>query len=190
MGNRGVLHDSQGQIRRAWKLKRWIVCVLDFKGRKRKVMSPGQYTELFFLDEATALAAGHRPCSECQRPRFVAFREAWASALGSQRPAASEIDDRLHEDRLAPNGSKRTFVASLDEVPDGVFVTTASCGDQPLMVLGDSLLRWTPAGYSERHPRTAGEEAMVLTPSSTVEAIRAGYSPEIHHSAVQEFCAG
>src|ERR1700732_822885 len=77
LGNRGVLHDDQGRIKRAWQLKRWIVCVLEFKGRRRAVMTPGRYTELFFLDEATALAAGHRPCAECRRERFNAFREAW-----------------------------------------------------------------------------------------------------------------
>src|SRR6202451_2054834 len=77
MGNRGVLHDAEGRIKRVWQLKRWIVCVLEFRGRKRQVMTPGRYTELFFLDEATALAAGHRPCAECRRQRFNAFRDAW-----------------------------------------------------------------------------------------------------------------
>ena len=77
MGNRGVLHDDESRIRRKWHGKRWIVCVLEFRGRKRKVMTPGRYTELFFLDEATALAAGHRPCAECRRERFNAFRCAW-----------------------------------------------------------------------------------------------------------------
>src|SRR5919204_6549006 len=80
MGNRGVLHDGEGRIRRPWQLRRWLVCVLDLKGRKRRVMTPGRYTELFFLDEATALAAGHRPCAECRRARFLAFCSAWGTA--------------------------------------------------------------------------------------------------------------
>jgi hypothetical protein len=85
MGNRGLLHDAEGRILRAWKVKRWIVCVRDFKGRKRQIMAPGRYTELFFLDEATAVAAGHRPCAECQRERFNAFRAAWRNVTGGMR---------------------------------------------------------------------------------------------------------
>src|SRR2546423_14641693 len=103
MGNRGVLHDAEGHIRRAWQLKRWIVCVLAFKGRKRQVTTPGRYTELFFLDEATALAAGHRPCAEGRRDRFNAFRMAWGSAhprtVGSPLPPADEVDRQLHAAR-------------------------------------------------------------------------------------------
>src|SRR5271169_3259583 len=132
MGNRGVLHDAEGHIKRAWQLKRWIVCVLEFRGRKRQVMTPGRYTELFFLDEATALAAGHRPCAECRHAPFLAFCNAWMTAHpsnnGSARPTADEIDSRLHTELLAPDRSKRSFVAALDELPDGVFVTVAAWG--------------------------------------------------------------
>src|SRR5262245_59079626 len=110
MGNRGVLHDDQGRIVRRWQGKRWIACVLEFRGRKRTVMTPGRYTELFFLDEATALAAGHRPCAECQRERFNAFRDAWRRGNGvAMPPTAPEIDGRLHAERLGPGGSKRTW---------------------------------------------------------------------------------
>src|SRR6516225_7744293 len=127
MGNRGVLHDSEGRIKRAWQLKRWIVCVLEFKERKRQVMTPGHYTELFFLDEATAFAAGHRPCAECRRVRFLDFCNAWARAHPSKdaspRPSATMIDDRLHAERIASNRSKRSYMAALDDLPDGVFVT-------------------------------------------------------------------
>ena len=188
MGNRGVLHDAEGRIRRAWQLKRWIVCVLEFRGRKRQVMTPGRYTELFFLDEATALAAGHRPCAECRHARFLAFCNAWRTAHPaegrSSRPTADEIDDRLHAERLAPDRSKRSFVAALDELPDGVFVTVAAWGEQAYLVWGDRLLAWSPGGYGERRRRPKGEEVKVLTPPSTVETIRAGYVPEIHPSAV------
>src|SRR3954449_4293664 len=100
MGNRGVLHDAEGRIRRAWQLQRWIVCVLEFRGRQRTVMAPGRYTELFFLDEATALAAGHRPCAECRHARFLDFCNAWGKANPGEgrrsRPTADEIDRRLH----------------------------------------------------------------------------------------------
>src|SRR5580704_9279628 len=121
MGNRGVLHDEESRIRRKWQGKRWIVCVLEFRGRKRKVMTPGRYTELFFLDEATALAAGHRPCAECRRERFNAFRSAWQKAHPSKntQPTASEIDNRLHSERVSP---EYLFVAKLAELPNGAFV--------------------------------------------------------------------
>src|SRR5262245_21274653 len=114
MGNRGLLHNRAAEIRRQWKGVRWIVCVLDFKGRKRTVMSPGLYTELFFLDEATAFAAGHRPCAECRRERFNAYRSAWNTAFG-HLPTAPEIDEQLHADRVGPDGEQRRFRA---ELPD------------------------------------------------------------------------
>src|SRR5438132_183067 len=106
MGNRGHLHDTDGRIRRAWQLKRWIICLLEFKGRKRKVMTPGLYTELFFTDEAAALTAGHRPCAECQRPRFEAYRAALAAnwKKGKAPHSAVEIDEVLHAERLARDG--------------------------------------------------------------------------------------
>src|SRR5687767_13925185 len=113
MGNRGCLHDAEGKIRRPWQLERWIVCLLEFKGRKRTVMTPGHYTELFFLDEATALAAGHRPCAECRRGRFDAFRRALTAGVQHEAPpqSAVEIDRRLHAQRVGPNRSKRTHTA-------------------------------------------------------------------------------
>lgn len=130
MGNRGLLHDDEGRIVRAWRVKRWIACLLQFKERKRQVMSPGLYTELFFLDEATALAAGHRPYAECRRDRYNAFRDAWtAGGRGAGEVKATEIDSRLHEERLEPGGTKRTFQANLDDVPDGVFVRLPGRGD-------------------------------------------------------------
>jgi hypothetical protein len=168
-------------------LKRWIVCVQAFRGRKRQVMTPGRYTELFFLDEATALAAGHRPCAECRHTRFLAFRNAWRTANpgdnGSPRPTAPMIDDRLHAERIGSDHSKRSFMGNLDEMPDGVFVTVAARGEQAYLVWGDHLLAWSPGGYGERRRRPKGEEVNVLTPQSTVGTIRAGYIPEIHASA-------
>jgi hypothetical protein len=186
MGNRGCLHDGGGHIRRAWQLRRWIACVLAFKGRRRRVMAPGRYTELFFLDEATALAAGHRPCAECRRGRFDAFRRAWATHAGtggSPPPTAPEIDDLLHAERVAPDGSKRTHPADLDELPDSVFVRLPGREADACLVWGGGLLVWSAGGYSARLPRPTGVGVRVLTPPSTVGAIRAGYAPGLHPSA-------
>jgi hypothetical protein len=184
MGNRGCLHDAEGKVRRPWQLKRWIVCRLEFKGRKREVMTPGRYTELFFLDEATALAAGHRPCAECRRERFNTFRRAIVAGTEDQRlPTATEIDRRLHAQRVAPDRSKRTHTASLDELPDGVFVLLPHEGRIPYLVLGDSLLTWTASGYIDRVRRPRGATVEVLTPELTVRAIRGGYVPVLHHTA-------
>jgi hypothetical protein len=111
MGNRGILHDVDGRIRRRWRVKRWLICVLEFKGRHRMVMAPNRYTELFFLDEATGLAAGHRPCAECRRSRFLAFRNAWGAAnrhiSGSESIRAAMMDNQLHAERIALDLSKR-----------------------------------------------------------------------------------
>jgi hypothetical protein len=184
MGNRGCLHDADGRIRRSWQLERWIVCLLEFKGRTRRVMTPGHYTELFFLDEATALAAGHRPCAECQRTRFDAFRRVFAAGTESEpRPTAVGIDRRLHADRVTPDRSKRTHRANLDELPDGVFVLLPNGDRTPLLVLGGSLLVWTAGGYTDRAERPRGITVEVLTPELTVRAVRGGYIPELHPSA-------
>ncbi|OWK34756.1 hypothetical protein [Fimbriiglobus ruber] len=189
MGNRGVLHDGEGRIKRAWQVKRWIVCVLEFRGRKRSVMTPDRYTELFFLDEATALAAGHRPCAECRHGCFIDFCNAWRTCNSTDdeapRRTAGMIDDRLHAERLTSDRTKRSYRENLDELPDGVFVTVLKWGEQAYLVYGDRLLAWSPGGYGERRRRPKGEEANVLTPKSTVETIRAGYVPEIHPSAVK-----
>src|SRR6266545_257758 len=183
MGNRGVLHDDEGCIQRAWQLKRWIVCVLEFRGRKRQVMTPGRYTELFFLDEATALAAGHRPCAECRHARFVLFCNAWRMALPdcrtSGRPTAQEIDNLLHAERVASDRSNRSFEAVLDGLPDGVFVAVPAWGERAYLVLGDYLLAWSPGVFCKMRRPPRGAEVNVLTPPSTVAAIRAGYVPEV-----------
>jgi hypothetical protein len=183
-GNRGCLHDSQGRIRRPWQLKRWIVCVLEFRGRKRQVMTPGRYTELFFLDEATALAAGHRPCAECRRARFEAFRGAWSTIVGSSFcPTADEMDNRLHAERVFPDRSKRLFTASLEDLPDGVFVRRQDWGEGAYLLYNGNLLAWSPGGYRQRRPRRRTARVQVLTPASTVKVIQAGYVPQVHASA-------
>jgi hypothetical protein len=187
MGNRGVLHDPEGNIKRAWQVRRWIVCMLEFRGRKRAVMAPNFYTELFFLDEATALAAGHRPCAECRHDRFLDFGHAWKLAAltqgGLRRPTADEIDRRLHAERLDSDRSKRLFTETLDKLPDGVIVTVPEWDKQAYLVKGDRLLAWSPGGYREREARPTGQSVQVLTPSSTVAVLRTGYVPALHETA-------
>ena len=179
MGNRGCLHDAQQRIRRPFAVKRWIICVLEFKGRHRTVMTPGQYTELFFLDEATALAAGHRPCAECQRGRYDLFREHWAGR-GRARPGADAMDDVIHAERLDARRAKRTYAEPLARLPDGAMV--ASDG-QAYLIQDGAVLRWTPSGYEEgRRPRRA-RAYRVLTPRSIVRALARGYPAGIHPSA-------
>src|SRR5436305_3846911 len=147
-------------------------------------MTPGRYTELFFLDEATALAAGHRPCAECRHARFLDFCNAWGAAhpgdRTTARPTAAAIDERLHAERLAPDRSKPTFAAALDGLPDGVLVTVPAWGGRAYLVRGDRLLAWSPGGYGARRRRPKGERVRVLTPASTVRTIRAGYAPQTH----------
>jgi len=165
-------------------LKRWIVCVLEFRGRRRTVMTPGRYTELFFLDEATALAAGHRPCAECQRARYLAFRGHWAAAnpdaAHSAAPLADDMDRVLHAERLG-HGGKRTYRERLSRLPDGVMV--ANDEDRPFLVRGRALAPWTPGGYGPPVPRPAGATWRVLTPPSVVRAVAHGYPVGVHPSA-------
>jgi hypothetical protein len=182
MGNRGgAIHNESREIVRRYISRRWIACVLEFKGRKRTVMSPGRYTELFFLDEAVALAAGHRPCAECRRERFLAFQNAWTGqAGGSSAPRASQMDDELHRARIDRRGNKVTYEAALDRLPNGCFVDIAG---SPFLVWNGGLLLWTPERYARRDAYPQTETVTVLTPRPTVECIRAGYLPAIHPSA-------
>jgi len=182
-GNRGgALHDDEKQLtRKRWVNQHWLVCVLDFRGRKRHVMSPRRYTELFFLDEAVALAAGHRPCFECRHKDFMAYANLWGAAHGlAGRGYVKEIDAKLHAERLMPDRSKRLHRANYVSLPDGAFVLF---DDKTHLVLGDRLLEWSPGGYVEARPRPAGGDAVLVTPPSSVEVIAAGYRPAIHPSA-------
>jgi hypothetical protein len=182
MGNRGCLHDAAQRIRRAFGVKRWIICVLRFKGRRRRVMAPGRYTELFFLDEATALAAGHRPCAECQRERYVLFREHWAAATGrTGRLSAAGLDEALHVERL-DGRHKRTYTEGLARLPTGVIV--AHDGDVAGLVLDGALRPWGPGGYGPPLTQAAPVTVRVLTPPSIVRAIARGYPVGLHASAL------
>jgi hypothetical protein len=181
MGNRGgALHNSEREIVRAYKSRRWITCLLEFRGRHRVVMSPNRYTELFFLDEATAFAAGHRPCAECRRGRYNAFKDAWQLAHRlDEPPFAEQMDLELHPARIDQR-KKVAHEAALGSLPDGCFVEIEG---SPYLVLGQLLLLWTPAGYTKREKRPQKRILTVLTPKPTVECFRNGYNPEIHESA-------
>jgi hypothetical protein len=180
MGNRGgALHNSEREIVRTYKSRRWITCVLEFRGRHRTVMSERRYTELFFLDEAVAFAAGHRPCAECRRESFNAFKDAWRRARGLDHlPFADEMDGELHPARM-DRRKKVTYEAAMDSLPDGCFVQVDG---RAYLVRGDTLLLWTPDGYTRRHARPAGTIATVLTPEPIVGCMRHGYRPEMHSS--------
>jgi hypothetical protein len=185
-GNRGSLHNSEQQIRRHHNGRRWIACRLEFRGRHRpRMMVPGRYTELFFLDEATAFAAGHRPCAECRREDYNAFLEVFATGHPRAR-GVDAIDAQLHSERLLPGRPVRRRIhraRPLAALPDGTFVLDER--DEPLLLLGGELLPWSPGGY--RPPLAAAPSRVrLLTPPSFVAALRAGWSPcvpLIHPSA-------
>jgi hypothetical protein len=182
MGNRGgAIHNGDREITRRFKSRRWITCVLEFRGRHRIVMSERRYTELFFLDEAVAFAAGHRPCAECRRAHFNAFKEAWRQSKGqASLPFADEMDLELHPARISNRGGKVTYDVELGSLPDCCFVRLEG---RAYLVHDGSLLLWTPEGYARRDVIRKHLVATVLTPKPIVECFRQGYKPAIHGSA-------
>jgi hypothetical protein len=174
-GNRGCLHDEEGKIRRRFDGKRWIACRLQFRGWKRgPLMQRGRFTELFFLDEVTALAAGHRPCALCRRGDYARLVEIWGE-LHPGPVGADAIDARLHAERLVPGARvQRHHQEPFDELPDGSFVLV---GGAPWLVLSSALLRWTAAGYADRATRPARRRAVVITPPSLVAVLRSEWRP-------------
>jgi len=182
MGNRGCLHGqgrSLGVSR--WRSKLWICCLLEFKGVRRDPMPPGRWTALFFLDEATALSAGHRPCAYCRRPDYLAFTQAWRAARQLPRsPRATEMDAALHAERTDRSRHKLSCRAPATALPDGVMVRI---GTQPGLLIGGRVHPWSFRGYGVPAAVAPGE-VEVLTPPSIVAAITAGYQPLVHHSAL------
>ncbi len=181
MGNRGVLHDASKRVVADWRLPRWITCVLCWKGLRRAVFAPNRYSELFFLDEATSLSAGHRPCAECRRSRYVEFRTAWDAARRGRDAAprflhAEAIDRVLHAERVDRNGRKKTYRAALSSLPDGTMVEHAGA---PHLIWGGKLRPWSFDGYGPGVDAAPDEEVIVLTPRSVVGAIRAGFVPQV-----------
>jgi len=180
MGNRGQLHDKGKTILRPFKLKAWLICLLEFKQRKRQVMAPNLYTELFFLDEATAFAAGHRPCFECRRQDYNHFKAAWLAGNPEYNfpstVSINQIDEVIHRERIDHTGNKVTYRENLKNLPDGAFILIA---DEPCLVFGDKIYHWSPSGYGNPQELPETDTVEVLTPKSTVNAFRSGYHPQL-----------
>jgi len=176
-GNRGCLHDASGRIRRRYNGKRWIACRLEFKGWQRKpLLQPGRFTELFFLDEATAFAAGHRPCALCRRDDYDRLVAIWHE-LHPGQIGADAIDSQLHHERVAPATREHLHhEAPLDGLPDGAFILLDR---DPWLVLGARLLRWTAAGYAEHKARPAQQHVRLVTPPSLVAVLRTDWQPVV-----------
>ena len=180
-GNRGgrIHTDHKTLTRRRWASRQWICCVLEFKNRQRDVWGR-YYTELFFLDEPTALAAGHRPCFECRRKDAELFAEKWRQAFKLRsRPHAPEMDEQLHAERL-DGRAKRLHRRKIDHLPDGAFIALE---EGAFAVRGNSLLHWTPQGYDARKRRPHGNTVDVLTPPAILAVLAEGYEPRWHLSA-------
>lgn len=185
MGNRGILHDKNNHIVRPWAHKAWITCLLSYKGVKRpRPFSPGNYSELFFLDEVTAFSAGHRPCAYCQRERHRRFKEAWLSANVAHEARFStkmpDVDRVLHAERALPDRRKRTFEAQLSDLPLGAMFESRG---NAFLVATRGYLPWSFEGYGE--PRSIGgtTEVRVLTPASIVRTFADGFVATAHPSA-------
>jgi hypothetical protein len=180
IGNRGIIHDPETRtlLNRCWTSKAWLVCLCEYKGRWRPVMGRRSWTELFFLDEAVALAAGHRPCFFCRRQDAETFRDAWAQDRAAKLPRAAEMDAVLHVERL-DRGRKRLhgLPGGMDELPDGTVI--AAAGEAYTLAQGRAF-RWTVRGYEA--PVGIPRANAVLTPPSTLGALRAGYRPMLHPS--------
>jgi hypothetical protein len=178
-GNRGIIHDpaTKTLLRKRWSSPAWITCVCEFRGRWREVMGQRSWTELFFLDEATAFAAGHRPCFYCRREDATRFRTMWEQGNGTGRMLARDMDAVLHRERL-DHGKKRLHPLPLENLPDGAMVQAD--GESYLVAQGRAL-NWSPAGY--REATASLKDATLLTPPSTLRAFSAGYRPVLHPSA-------
>jgi hypothetical protein len=186
MGNRGCIHQPDGRLGTSrWRSKLWIACVLDWRGRRRDPMPPGRWTALFFLDEVTSLAAGHRPCAYCRRADYRSFTESWRMAAGlAERPRATFMDSVLHAERVESRTRRqRTRPALVADLPDGVLVRRAPDGDPMLLFCGD-LLPWSFTGYGPSQPVSGNMTVHLLTPPSTAAVLAAGYRPMIHPSAL------
>ncbi|SDR91931.1 hypothetical protein [Bradyrhizobium canariense] len=182
-GNRGIIHDpaTKTLLNKRWSNPAWLTCVCEFRGRRREVMGGRSWTELFFLDEATAFAAGHRPCFFCRRDNANRFRAAWAEGNGVGHMLARDIDAVLHRERLE-RGRKRLHALPMpmEKLPDGAMVRS---GAESYLITQGRTLRWSPAGYREASDRI--KDAMLLTPPSTLRALGAGYRPVLHPTCVR-----
>ena len=184
-GNRGVIHNASKKIIKPYNVKYWITCVLEYKGTHRNVMSPNRWTELFFLDEATAFAAGHRPCGFCRYADFKKFKTLWVAANGFQYNVTEKtkmdiIDDYIHQERLNKDGTHQRFRAYLNTLPTGTFISLDNA--KAYLWYQERLFEWSFSGYQEVIDVKAHQEVAVLTPISYVNAFKMGYVPEVHFS--------
>lgn len=182
MGNRGILHDDTRKILRTHAHQNWVACALSFNDRRRQIMAPGKYTELFFLDEATAFAAGHRPCATCRRDRYLAFTQAWRDVHGvpdARRSLPQTIDRSLHAARIDRQRHKVTHKSSVDSLPNGALF---SDGEDMVLVYQRQHLLWNFEGYQVRD-RITQRDVTVLTPQPIIEVFRSGYTPHVHETA-------
>lgn len=181
-GNRGIIHDpaTKTLLKKRWSSPAWLICVCEFRGRHREVMAQRSWTELFFLDEATAFAAGHRPCFYCRRDDANRFRSAWERGNRVHDVRMHDIDAVLHHERL-DHGRKRlhALLVALDQLPDGAMVQH---GEESFLVTQGRALLWSQAGYVSAV--RALDDAMLLTPPSTLRALGAGYKPVLHPTAL------
>jgi hypothetical protein len=184
-GNRGIIHDpaTRTLLKRRWTSKAWLICTCEYKGIRRDVMSGRSWTELFFLDEATALAAGHRPCFLCRRDAAQRFRAAWSAGNSTSALSAKAIDEALHRERLQGR-QKRPHAPPAGDLPDGAMV---AAGGYAWLVANNRPFLWSPAGY-EKSSWPTGIDGL-LTPPSTLAALRAGYRPVLHPSIVDAAAA-
>ncbi|OOQ61699.1 hypothetical protein [Mucilaginibacter pedocola] len=180
LGNRGQLHGKGKTILRPFKNKAWIICLLQFKNRHRQIMAPNLWTELFFLDEATAFAAGHRPCFECRREDAKRFKTAWLKGNPQygfdEKVLIGKIDEILYAERITADNGKVIFEANVDSLPDGTFIQLSN---DAYLVANRSIYKWAPEGYGEAEPLPENKSVSVLTPRSVVEAIRNGYIQQL-----------
>lgn len=180
MGNRGILHDDKKEIKHLFRLKAWITCTLEYKGNRREVMSPNTWTELFFLDEATAFSAGHRPCFFCRNQEAKNFKIHWLKGNPgygfTDKKSIQELDNILHTERIGENKEKRTYEEEINLLPNGSFI---SIQGQPYLVNDTHLHLWTPFGYEQFIDKPASGRVVLITPPTIVNAFRAGYLPQM-----------
>ena len=187
MGNRGRLHTPERKIVRPWQLKAWITCLLEFKNYHRKIMSSNTWTELFFLDEITAFAAGHRPCAYCRPQDFKRFKELWMAANPNLVTGQSIkfVDEVLHKERVSKNKTKLFYDELLRNLPIGTMFMLPKIANQYFALGNNNLFKWTPQGY-ESHATISGETPVrVLTPRSVVKTFAQGYEPKFHDSSLR-----
>ena len=186
LGNRGIIHNGQQEIVSPFKIKGWVTCQLEFKGRKRELMAKGRYTELFFLDEATAFSAGHRPCAECRRPRYKEFKEKWLEAnqslLIDNSTSIASIDKIIHQDRINKK-QKVTYQNKMNLLPNGTMIQIDSI---EYLIWKSKIFKWTFEGYEPTNINISNNDVMILTPKSYVEMFKKGFTPTVHISLQEE----